>query len=332
MKHMKDYYRFFYEDKVPLSQASLKKYDRYPVPKRRQCEMYLNSIKYSQPQNNAADSSANVNVNANPSEFQESIRNFPLGFHDFAKEEQEQQQQSHHLVVPSFANRFEIPSNVSVYEIAQHSYSFEDERDLLNSYLDKRNNNVHDNDEVDITMKCGDQPMDLTVPYPAYTNNQAGIFDKLPPDMEAPRSEAGGEHGEEVLDLSMKTSTKPVLGANPSEFYNVHDLTHRAFLERNLPQRMAADPKNCSEFSENKKWNWLAPHVSSPSCTSSYSNDERESGQSLLARRSSVSLFTSITIDGWMKSVVAKYGNRNRTAFNQCLATRALLLYVNSAV
>ena len=288
MKHMKDYYRYFYEDKVPLSQASLKKYDRYPVPKRRQCEMYLHSIKYSQPQNNDADGSANVN--ANPSEFPEGIRNFPHGFHDFAKEEQ----QSPDLVVPSFVNRFEIPNNVSVSGTAQNSISFEDERELLNNYSDIRNNNIHSNDEVDITVKCGDQPMDLTVPYPAYTDSQAGIFEKLPPDMEAPRSEAGGEHGEEVLDLSMKTS-KPVLNAIHPEFYNVYDLSQRAFLERNLPQRIA-DPENCSDFTQNKKWNWLAPQVSSSS--SSYSNDERESGQSLLAKRNSVSLFTSITIDG----------------------------------
>ena len=298
---MKDYYRYFYEEKVPLSQSSLKKYDKYPVPKRRQCEMYLNSIKYSQPQQHSTATDLGDNANANLGEYQQQrMRNFPISFQEFAKEQQQQhqqQQQSPDLVIPSFVSRLEmIPSNVSLVATAQDPISFEDERQLLHSYSDKRNNNNNNNDEVDITVKCGDQPMDLTVPYPTYTDAQAGIFEKLPPDLEAPRSETDEE---EVLDLSMKTS-KPVgvvMDVDHPEFYNVHDLSHRAssFLERHLPplpREAVVDPEMGSpEFTAaNKRWNWFVPPGSSSS--SSYSNeDPRESGQQpLLPNRNSVSL------------------------------------------
>ena len=301
MKHIKDYYRYFYEDKVPLSPATLKRYDKYPVPKRRQCELYLNSIKY----NGASEASSvnfNINANANLGEFQERIRNFPLGFQqqEFVKK-QLHQQPSPDLVVPSFTSSgFEIPSNVSLPLKVQSPISFEDDRDLLHSYSDKRNNNVNvnsNNDEVDITVKCGDQPMDLTVPYPAYTDGQAGIFENLPPDLEAPRSETPGRgSGEEVLDLSMKTSKPSVTDADHPEFYNVHDLSQRAsFLGGNFTQGVVADPENGSEFNANKKWSWFGPPVSSSSLPFNNNDQGENGGQSpLLANRNSVSVFTSI--------------------------------------
>ena len=331
MKHMKDYYRYFYEDKVPLSQATLKRYEKYPVLKRRQCELYLNSIKYNGVPAASEGSNANFNVNANvnPGDFQERFRNFTLGFQqqqDFVKEEEEQQHPHHHqqqpspdLVVPSFASSgFAIPNNVSLPLKVQSPISFEDERELLHSYADKRNNNVNmnsNNDEVDITVKCGDQPMDLTVPVPAYTDGQAGIFENLPPDLEAPRSETGGAGGvEEVLDLSMKASKPLATDEDHLEFYNVHDLSQRAssFLERNFTtthQRVmtAADPENASdEFNANNKklWNWFAPPPPSSSSTSPFSSNDHHQGENgaqspLLANRNSVSVFTSI-IDGFL--------------------------------
>ena len=212
---MKDYYRYFYQDKIPLLQTSLKKYDKSPIANRMQCELYLNTL------NSGVEQQAQQGPqNMNQVDFQQRSRNLERVHSKFVKGQYGdtspfQSQNQNQNQTSGFLNRtYVVNGSTSGGFVQTSTPPFKDEEPLC-SYSIENISSIEHNDDG---LGSSDEPMDLTMDL-TYNNKleQMRIFEGISPESDYYRDE-------KVLDLSMKSSQRTSSYKNIPESYNNHNL------------------------------------------------------------------------------------------------------------